>query len=224
MRSLLFASSILIAPMHAAVLSQYTFAANSLAATTQASGLTAGSITNGGGLSVKQSGFNLGGTGTPALGWSSGGSVPGSVSAALTSNQFFTFTLTPNAGQQINLTDITFYANIGSDVSLARSFELQVTTNGTDYSPVGGATLTRDSTGAGAQFSYSLASYTNITSQTRFRFVPYDTTITGSWSDGSWIRLDDITVNGTVSPIPEASGIALTAVGLLGLATRRRRA
>jgi len=225
MKPLLVASFVLSAPLHAAVLSQYTFASNTLAATTTGSGVSAGTITNGGGYTLKQSGFNLGGSGPQALGWASNQSVPGSVAEALSQNQFFTFTLTPNAGQQISLTGITFLGNAGADTALARSFELQVSTNGTDFSTIGTGTLISGGTGANATFGFSLESYTAITTQTKFRFVAYDVANDDvTWSDGSWIRLDDITVNGTVSPIPEPSGIALAALGLLGLATRRRRA
>jgi len=226
MKSLFLAATLVVTPLHAAVLSNYTFTGNSLAATTPTAGVTAGSVTNGGGLLLKQSGFNLGGgSSNPALGWSSGQLIPGSVSEALTQNQFFTFTLTPNAGQRIDLSSIAFYGNLGANTNVARSFELQASTNGGDFATVGSGTLVLNTTGPSALFDITLTSYTAITSQTTFRYVPYDVAYDGlSWNDGNWIRFDDITVNGTVSPIPEAGGMALMAVGLVGLASRRCRA
>jgi len=227
MKSLLLITIGLAAPLHAAVLSSYTFASDSLSATTSAPSISAGAVTNGGGLVLKQSGFDFLGSssGPRAVGWASALAIPGTVGEAITNNQFFTFSLTPAGGQQMDLTNITFNANIGNAASVARSFELQASTNGGTFAAVGTGTLILNGATTSAAFNFLLTSYTGITSQTTFRFVPYDAGFAATpWNDGNWIRLDDIIVNGTVSPIPEASGVALMAVGLLGIASRRRRA
>ncbi len=211
----------------AAILLKYDFGTATeanLNPSTTGPGVTSTAISNPGGLIKRNSGINYAGSSGPrVVGWEGVGNVSGTLSQALVANQFFTFSLTPVVGQKLDLTNITFFANTGATTAIARTFELQASTDGTNFATVRIAEMPFNDLTSAALFDISLASYTNITTQTTFRISFYDATNGGAtWSSGNWVRMDDITVNGTVSPIPEPSACFLGFAGMLAFLRRKR--
>jgi len=191
---------------------------------TTGAGVTSTAIGNADGLEKRNSGITYAGSSGPrVLGWQGLGNVSGSLSEALDEGQFFTFSLTPIAGQKMDLTNITFFANTGATTGVARTFVLQVSTDGADFATVGTSAMPFDTLTSAALFDIPLSSYSNITTQTTFRMAFHDAANDGAaWGTGNWVRMDDITVNGVVSPVPEPSAALIGALGAVALFRRKR--
>ncbi|MGE9294273.1 MAG: hypothetical protein ACQKBW_11720 [Puniceicoccales bacterium] len=144
-----------------------------------------------------------------------------SVSSTLSNETYFSFTLTPDAGQQIAFDSLTFTAQ-GGGSSVYRAFYVFSSATGFEAADVlesgiqeGEATDTLNSTGE-TLYTITFSSLV-VTSETEFRFY------IDSDSTGRTVIFDDITVNGTVSAVPEASTTALVIGVLAILATLIRR-
>jgi len=184
------------------------------------SGVTATAITYGSGLGTPQtSAATFAPSGPSALGLVTATATPTTVSAAITANSFFTFTLTPSAGSAVELTEFTFWANYSGDTTAANQLALQINT-GSGYQTIG--TTTFDVTGAaspGKFFSIPITGLGQVTGAADFRVVMYDSAGV-NWT--SFTRMDDLTINGNV--IPEPSALLLLGIsGLLPLRRRRSR-
>lgn len=213
----------------AATLVTYSFGTTtfSLNPTTTLAGLGAGPIGGGSGVSLLNSGVTLGTSTARALGVSGTG-VSSTEAAAVLANRFFTFTLTPDAGQMISLQNITMNANLGGTL-LPQEFSVRINT-GTGYTTAAATVMTATSTSTGSPFhSLNLSltepvpgAYTNLTGPVSVQVVFYDTTSPAtSWD--AWVRMDDISIIGTVAPVPEAGSSMLALAGAGLLAARRRR-
>jgi hypothetical protein len=127
-----------------------------------------------------------------------------------TATKYYSFTITPTAGYSITLTSLTFdYRNSGTGPA---SFE--ITAGG---SSVGTGSLTNDTTWRSLNQSITMSS---ITSASEIRIYGYN----GSGSSGTF-AIDRVTLNGTVTAVPEPSTYAaiLGGVALLGVIAIRRR-
>lgn len=232
----LLISPLLLASAKAAVLADYRFAAFTNAATNVASGATAGSITNGGGLTFRDSGGNFAPSGAQSRGLTgdgaSGPQVSHSATEAVTNSDFISFTFNPGAGNQLSVTGFSFWANLGSSTDISSNFQVQMINgaNTTILSSGIDATdnITKVTGGAGSgtvdgqQFNFSLSGLTGLTGTTTFRILFYDTdSLVTNWS-GNWVRIDDITLSGDISPIPEPTTALLGLLGA-GFLIRRRR-
>lgn len=98
--------------------------------------------------------------------------MPASHADAVSQNKYFTFTLTPVSGQQMTLSNLTFFGNVGANTAIAQSFTLDVSTDGTNFVAAGTGTFTVDS--ATDFFSIDLSSYINVITQTTFRMSFHD--------------------------------------------------
>lgn len=232
----LLISPLLLVSAKAAVLADYRFAANTNAATNVASGATAGDLTNGGGLVFQNSGGNFAPSGAQSRGLTGNGSgsvqVSHTAAEALTNNDFISFTFNPGAGNQLSVTNFSFWANVATTTDIASNFQVQminganttILSTGVDATDnitkvTGGA---GSGTGDGQQFNFSLTGLTGLTGTTTFRILFYDTdTAMTAWS-GNWVRIDDITLSGDISAIPETSSALLGLLGA-GFLIRRRR-
>lgn len=141
-------------------------------------------------------------------------------STSVASDRYFQFTLTPQPGYQFDLTNITF--DVASGGSSARPYEVRYSfdnfatnsfaADGSAAATVSGNMAFRHIT---ATLSDQIALTNTTTSTVTFRFFGATT------ATNLEIRYDNITVNGTVSPIPEPGTLALLAAG--GLLLLRRR-
>lgn len=161
---------------------------------------------------------------SPSLGVASD-QIDGSTNtAAVTANDYFTFTLTPVPGGQMSLTSLTFdIANFTNDGTFsAISFFVRSSTNG--FSSNVGVTqnVLAGSNGVfqAATISLSAAAFQNVSSPIEFRIYLQD----GVTDPDRGGLIDNVTVNGTA--IPEPATYMLFGVGLLICAQqfRKRRA
>lgn len=239
----LFAS--LAGSASAAVLVDYKMTANAsalngslfLGPTNSAANLTATNLVNQGGSGTTGS-FIFKGNTDRASAWSTTNNSTGTgYSGAYVSNNYFTFSITPEEGYQFDLTSITFEVASGNNnathhrafflvtANSATPFSISSNVLSSDSTPGGGGTIPLQ-TGAGGVdtiplgYSADLTSFSGITETQTFRFYLRTDTINQS------LVFDNIVVNGTISPvaIPEPSAYAaLVGVATLGLVAARRR-
>jgi hypothetical protein len=168
----------------------------------------------------------------------SGADTPVSYANAFAAGNYVTFSVTVAEGYQITFDSISFQAGIASASDTARrgvflvtetsaaNFSASSTVLASDVTEPAGGTLVRYADPAGntmpLTYSASLAALGTLTSGQTQIFRLYFQTQDASQG----IFLDDIVINGTVSPvaIPEPSAFAaLAGLAGLGLAASRRR-
>jgi len=151
--------------------------------------------------------------------------------SAIADNTFFSFTITPDAGQSVSVDSVTLDAFAGTAGNSDRSFFLLSDQTGflSSNSLLSASTVTGSPlipfNGATAEQSFSTGDLStnsdlqNITDSVTFRvYLRAPNTFQN-------LAFDDITVNGTVSSItvPEPSALALLGVGTMFATFRRRR-
>lgn len=232
-----FTSLLLLAgPANAAVLAQYLFSGNSDATTDMDPNSTATSLGIGdlGSEFGSENGFST--TTIPGNTLPSNATVPvrfvrGSVTAtnqtgALNGDDYFKFTLTPDASFQANLTDLffDFSGNGASSDPTTNTISFFVRSSVNSYaSNIGGtASVTKDGNTAATYQRHSVdlsaAEFQGLTSDVEFRLYIYQT----SSSSSDVARFDNLTLNGNVVAVPEPSVAILAGLGFLGLLRRRR--
>jgi hypothetical protein len=126
---------------------------------------------------------------------------------------YFTFTLTPEAGYQFSTTSLSFnYRATGSGPAA-----LAIYSSANSYaSPLASFASVHDS--AWYASGFLSVSLTNLTTSTSFRIYG-----SGAESNSGTLRVDNVILNGTVSAVPEPSTYALLGgVGVLGFTAYRR--
>ncbi|WAC18642.1 hypothetical protein OVA24_15525 [Luteolibacter sp. SL250] len=183
-----------------------------------------------GAITLQRSGVTLGTSSPSALGVSGSG-LNSTEAFAIGAGRYFSFTLTPGSGQMLTLEKLTMNANIGGQ-NTAPNFSLRLDT-GSGFNTVATGLVTAESGSSGSPFNaFDLAfsettpgALSNLTGTVTFQMVFYNAVadpLPSGWS--SWVRIDDLSIHGVVSPIPEPGSAML---GLLGagcmLARRARR-
>jgi hypothetical protein len=148
----------------------------------------------------------------------SGGWQTGSGTVATGGGGYLQFTLTPDAGFTFTPTGFSFdavTANIGGS---GANSKLALTIGGSEIG-VSFTTATGVPQNTIATRSGTISGVADLNTATEFKIFVFDTT-----SGAGLVRFDNITVTGTVSPVPEPSQIAMVAgLGLIGFALYRRR-
>ncbi len=203
------------------------YGASPFSPTTVNENLTVGGLTRGGGITT-------GGT-VPANVWGGTGwdTSATSVSAAISANEFATFTIKANAGYEVSFSSIN--VNFRRSSGGPNSFQWQYSLNGTDFSNIGSVfSYTGTESDGLAQTSITLSAISSLQSVTEsttvsFRLVMFNaSSSTGTWGIGR-LSGNDLVIAGTVSTaaIPEPSTYAAI-VGVLALGgvmwQRRRKA
>jgi hypothetical protein len=149
---------------------------------------------------------------------------------AVTNNDYFTFTLTPSAGYQLNLTQLSFdFQSSGTVNNAVQSSSYTV------FSSVGGFSsgnhidsgtwtyLTDTGWKSLTLTSIGGVSFHNLITATEFRIYLSDA---GSNSNSVFANVDNVILDGTDAAIPEPSTAALLLGSMAGLlvALRRKRA
>lgn len=221
LRTLLAGASLatLVTPsLHAAVLVNYSFTGGSAAPTTQDPDVTG---SNAAWVGMANSGFSSS-TGTAFV-------RADSVPASFSSGQYFEFTITADPGFTLSLDTLDF--RMGGQNTAAATY----TVNANVRSSVGGFasdltinpgtvttashTIANANTTSYSDFSVDLsgAAFDNLTTLT-LRIYPSDDSV----SNSKFYRYDTVTLNGTVTAIPEPTAVTLLTVSLVGLLAFRR--
>jgi len=140
----------------------------------------------------------------------------GDAGAALTANNYWTFTVTATAGNHLNLTSLVFDEKRGEDGPV----DFQVELNGTLLMPA----LSSTESYVNHVIDLSAPAYDNLASVT-IRMVAWNADNNGS--SAQWFN-DNVTLNGdvvaNVEHAPEPATLALWAgFGIIGLVAARRR-
>jgi hypothetical protein len=137
-----------------------------------------------------------------------------SMPTALTTTSYFSFVITPTAGGALQL---------GGTAALTFTFSRATGFGGNEFNWAVRSSLdnytanlgTGATTGSGTAFnaSINLGSQFNLTSSSAvtFRIYAFDGGATGT---GTWGYLDNVVLNGTVTPVPEPVNVALGVFGL----------
>ena len=192
----------------------YGFTSSSAAPTSSASNLTGGSVSTGGGVTTTSntspvsSGYAgaSGGYFISDNGWT--GAAPGT--------NYFQFTITPSSGYSVSIASISFgYRESGASTGPTNFY---IRSSVDSYgSNLGTGTLTNSDNSWHSSGNTSVT--LTFTSATTVRLYA------NSASSGTpTLRFDDISVNGSVSAIPEPSTYAIWfGVAALGVAVAKRR-
>lgn len=127
--------------------------------------------------------------------------------ASFTNNAYLSFTLTPSGGFEADLSSLSFNLTV-NNTGLRPSYYLSSSIGGFD-NPIAG-TLTTDITTGLKTFDLSDPAFQNLTTAVEFRLYLWSPN--GGGSSGSRWGFDNITLDGTMSAVPEPS----TCVLLLG--------
>lgn len=199
------------APADAAVIVKYEFTDASLAPTTVATGFVASDVTS----LAANNGFTIAATGGNPDGHirDKGENATNSDALAVSSGEYFAFTITPNAGWSFDPVDLTLDTRTGETwdpkIVFVRSSQDSFATNVDALSD-------QDNTVFVAR-SLSLSSLADVTAANPLTLRIYSRTS----NNVRYLDFDNIAVNGVV--VPEPASVGLAAVGLLGLLWRRQR-
>lgn len=219
-------------PLSAATLASYDFGASGLALDFTSNDTdvnsTAGNITVGAGITATDT--NVTGQAGRAFGavLQNSPGINGTTEAgAITANDYISFTITPVAGYQLNLTSLQFaYLVLGADNAVQEStYRVYADVPGfgfTSGNSVGSAVGAINQTTYSTTPAFSLANsaFQNITTSTEFRIYISDRT---SNSASVFASLDNVVLSGNSVLIPEPSSLMLVgASGFLVLLRRRK--
>lgn len=210
----------------------------SLLPTVTDTNVTAPALVNQSGGTASGSNNYNGGTDRVSIWNTTNSDTTTTYAGAFAGNNYVTFSITPSAGYQMDLTSITFQAAAATSTTTTnRAFYLVTASSlagftssstvlSTDRTSVGGGTMPFQAATATntvpQDYTVDLTSFAGLTTVQYFRFYLQTPTI----SQG--LAFDDIIVNGTVSltAVPEPSTYAClvgaVALGLVGVRRRRR--
>lgn len=169
------------------------YSMGSTSPTTTASGLTAGVLTTGAGLSAFLMNQTLGYATDPAC---NAQPVAGSTDAAstVTNNGYFSFTITPDGGKKLNLSSLAFKAARGGS-GTPRGYVVRSSIDSFAANLAAANLATARPTFTDVSLDLTGASFQNLTAAITFRIYSYVP------SAGQGVDYDEINVTGTVADV-----------------------
>ena len=216
-------------PASAATLAQYEFTGGSLASSDTDAGTVASNFGSGPGLPLRTSGFRGDPPPSAAATFASIGST--NKATALNLGTYYDFSIAPISGNKVNLTSFSFATNVGPtnlSTPVSGSYFARFSSDGVNFTDLG-ATYTQDATPFPNQNSapgdrdidfvtrnvdVSSISSSFFTAPVSFRIYEYKT---GSSETAGGLRVDSVSVQGDVSPVPELSTGLLFGMAMLGM-------
>ncbi|WAC19501.1 hypothetical protein OVA24_19945 [Luteolibacter sp. SL250] len=224
-------ATILTLPAHAAILVAYDFNGGNNTATASDPDVLTGPIIPHGSINhinrpviYPNSGTN-GWAAAPTSEIVGTGGVPGTEATSFSGNDHFSFTVTPASGFALSLTQLKFSTAFHSSgtFNLTGWYFVRSSRDGfaANIGSVFSETHVNSTDPAFTEhvLDLSAAIYQDIMSDVTFRIYLYD----NSNSETRWMAIDDVSLEGTASPIPETSSLALMLPGLALLTRQRRR-
>lgn len=221
-KSFIACGSLLVATtaLPAAIIANYDFTGNSLASSDDEMNSTAGDFSVGAGIT---NGLNIDSNagqtaGDPGIRIQFNDVYPQgngdkTLANSISGNKYYSFTITPGAGQSIELENLQIFASKTGGASFA--YHLLSSVDGfTSAESIDD--VTHPSTGT-VNRTFDLSGEAPLTSATEFRFYIVPNNFTVGTND---LDFDDFVLNGSV--VPEPSTAAILSLALLGLFTRRR--
>jgi hypothetical protein len=196
----------------ASALVRYEAAGGSFAPTSTAANLTAGALNDIGSSADLQAGATL-----PDSVFLQQNITSANPAAAVANNQYFQFSLGPDAGFEMDLQGLSFDAARGG-ASTPRGWVLRSSLDGFGSDIASAEVATANPTLSSFGVDLSGPQYQDLQSGLTFRLYGF------APSTGVGMFYDNLTVTGAVSAIPEPSTWLLMALGLAGCWRQRRRA
>jgi len=209
---------------HGATIALFNFTSGSAASSDTEILTTASDVTRGSGLSgaaFTNNRLEVQGTDT-ATNHALNSTLSTKRNTAINNNYYFAFTVTVNAGYELDLTQLQY------DYVAAQPYEFYVGvySDKTGFTNGDGLYERENDQNNGTTYTYndetvslsSISALQGLTGTTEFRFYVSD----GSTSTTRIFNFDDITLSGDVSAIPEPGAALLGSLGLLALLHRRR--
>jgi len=211
----------LLTAANAAIISQYTFDNPTGSATNPASSIVAG------GTSSSDFGVGAGFTGTAqtveyafvsqSLGLELG--VGSDLADAISTNEYFTFSMTINEGVTADLTNLTL--DVARSTNGAQDFYVFSSITGFTTADVLDSATGVATTGSSIDVDLSGSEFQGLTNETvEFRVYVDNRYFNANGGSGTYV--DNVTLNGTVA-VPEPSSLALLGLGALTITARRKR-
>jgi len=209
-------------PARAVVLAEYTFT-GSVDTSGDADALSnAGDFTPGSGIASGTGFATADGTGNLAPSRQVAANVTtGTLDEAISGNDYFEFSLTPVGDATMTLTGISLDFAPSFSNAVSRSYEIRSSRDGYGSTILSYTSAVGSMNNAFVNQSATLsgALYTDIATTTTFRIYVYD----GAGASTSYLRFDNVIVQGTASAVPEPSVLLLMWLGVLMTFRGRRR-
>lgn len=202
------------APAHAETIAEYTFAFRSFSPTTVAPGITASDINALGSLAIVEPGNPV--PDTLFLGITPPATDP---DQAVANDQFFQFTVAPEAGYQFDLSTLSFIGAKGGSSS-PRGWVLRSSLD--DFGSTIATSVIEATSPTFEWFGVDLGSaFRDVDTDLTFRVYGF-----APPTSGIGLFFDNIVLDGQVAlaPVPEPATFGLMGLGLAALAFKRRRA
>ncbi|MEA5534875.1 ExeM/NucH family extracellular endonuclease [Crocosphaera sp. XPORK-15E] len=170
---------------YAALVGQYTFDGNSLAASSVANNLSFSDFGTGSGLIIpgsNSSGFAAGNP-TPAI-------IRNNWGSSFTSDDYFNFTVTPSNNNTLNLSNLTF----NTQRSGTGPNQIEIRSSLDNYATAIASSNSVATSINSAPLNFNLSSLTNISQPLDLRIYGY-----GATGTGGTLRLDNVQLNGDIN-------------------------
>lgn len=149
--------------------------------------------------------------------------------AANLTSGYLEFTVTPDAGNAVTYSSLTFDLGNDSNTTTTGSGSVGATlfasTDGTNFDQVGStSTVAFDGTTKSIvivnDISKDLSGLGTLSGPVTFRLALTDAS---SNANNKFLFIDDINLNGTIAPVPEPASLGILGAGIMAMKTRRRR-
>lgn len=206
--------------VRAGIVSQYAFDGATLnrSATTVAANVVAGDITDAPKVN-NNSTISL--VRTTSVGYSTDPVLSAARAnfneSSVRDNVYFTFTVSPNSGNVLNLSNLTFNVAQGGGVAGTRDYDIRTSLDGFSTSLTGIVPIPSvRPTFTGTSVDLSGSQFQTLASPITFQFRIFTPTVSQN------IDFDNITLNGAVSAVPEPAPVALLGIAASWILLRQQ--